>query len=91
MTLSVLMYAMMVFALAAFLGILVVDVRRNRGEVARLGGRAARSSTYDRGRVQRRRVCPDAAGQRPQEARRAAPSAPPRSRRSPAAQEACRR
>lgn len=93
MTLSLLMYAMMVLGLAAFVGILVVEARRNGGGAAGPGGRAARSSTYGRGRTQRRRECPDtAAGACSKDALRASPSARSRSRsrRRPAPQ-ACRR
>jgi hypothetical protein len=83
MTLSVVLYATMVLALAAFVGILVVEVRGGRGESARPGRLAARSSRYGRGRTQQRRECPRTAAGCPRGARPASPLAPSRSRERP--------
>jgi hypothetical protein len=90
MTLSVLMYALMVLALAAFVAVLVVDARRSLGEAVRPGRLAARPSTVARGRTQQRRECPRTTAGGPPRARPQSPLAPSRSRERPASS-SCRR
>jgi hypothetical protein len=90
MTLSVLLYAMMVLALGTFAGILVVDARRSRRKAARPDRLGDRRSAYARERMRQRRG-PKTAGGCPPGARPASPLAPSRSRRRATPRASCRR